>query len=186
MEIRNFDIEGVIEIIPDIYNDIRGHFLETYNKDKFLEKGLHFNFVQDNQSFSRKNVLRGLHFQVPPHAQGKLVRVIQGSALDIAVDIRENSPTRGRYIACVLEGSKNNMLYIPPGFAHGFLALTDTILFYKCTYIYVKESERGIRWNDPELQIDWKIQDPLISEKDSNLPDFKTFRSTFTGGKLIF
>ncbi len=186
MEIRNFDIEGVIEIIPEVFPDARGHFLETYNQDRFDKQGLHFNFVQDNQSYSRKNVLRGLHFQIPPHAQGKLVRVIQGLVFDVAVDIRQDSPTKGKYVSCLLEGSKNNMLYIPPGFAHGFLALTDSILFYKCTHIYVKDSERGIRWNDPEFQIDWKIQDPVISEKDLNLPDFKTFQSTFEGGKLTY
>ncbi|HLF33264.1 MAG TPA: dTDP-4-dehydrorhamnose 3,5-epimerase [Cyclobacteriaceae bacterium] len=175
MEIRSFDIEGVFEIIPDIYRDERGFFFESWNREKFLEKDINLNFVQDNQSFSRKNVLRGLHFQYQPFDQGKLVRVISGRALDIAVDIRTGSPTLGKYISCILDSETNNMLYMPGGFAHGFLALTDAVLFYKCTRTYKKKWEGGILWNDPDLAIDWGINSPVVSDRDNRLPSFKEY-----------
>ena len=183
MEIRNFEIEGVFEIVPRVFSDNRGHFLETYNRDAFLEKGIDLIFVQDNQSFSRKNVLRGIHFQYPPYEQGKLVRVIHGKALDIAVDIRPESSTYGKYVSCILDSEISNMIYIPPGFAHGFVALTDVILFYKCTQTYHKEAESGIIWNDPVLNINWGIDTPVISEKDNELPGFKLIGDIINRGK---
>jgi dTDP-4-dehydrorhamnose 3,5-epimerase len=130
-------------------------------------------FVQDNQSFSYKNVLRGLHFQYEPYSQGKLVRVVTGSVLDVVVDLRKSSPQFGRYFKLVLESSRKNMLYVPPGFAHGFVALEDSIFHYKCTRVYHRESESGILWNDPTLDIDWEVKNPLISAKDKALPSFE-------------
>ncbi len=181
MEIKYFEIDGLFELIPDIFRDERGFFLETFNRDRLLREGIQLDFVQDNQSFSRKNVLRGLHYQSAPHEQGKLVRVITGKALDVAVDIRPGSPTFGKHIRCILDEAINNMFFIPPGFAHGFLALTDIILLYKCTESYQKESEGGIRWNDKDLAIDWGISDPIVSEKDTLLPDFRNYNDKFTG-----
>ena len=185
MEFRYYDIEGVIEVIPDIYRDDRGIFFESFNRDKFLEKGINLNFVQDNQSFSKKNVIRGLHFQYPPFDQSKLVRVIYGKALDVALDIRPDSQTIGKYITCILDSDKNNMLYMPGGFAHGFLALTDIILFYKCTQVYNKDWEGGIIWNDPELAIDWGIPNPVMSQKDKNLPGFSFYKEIINNKKKI-
>lgn len=183
MEIRYFDIEGVFEIVPRIFKDNRGHFLETFNREVLLNKGIDLTFVQDNQSFSLRNVLRGLHFQYPPYEQGKLVRVIQGRALDIAVDINPDSKTYGKYVSCTLDGEISNMIYIPPGFAHGFVALTDVTLFYKCTQTYNKDAESGIRWNDPDLNIDWGIDNPIVSEKDHELSGFKTIGDIFIHGR---
>ena len=182
MEIRYFDIEGVFEIVPRIFTDSRGYFMETYNRDVFLNDGIDLTFVQDNQSFSSRNVLRGLHFQYPPYEQGKMVRVISGKAMDIALDIRPGSKTFGKYVSCILDGETSNMLYIPPGFAHGFIALTDVFLFYKCTQTYHKESESGITWNDPDLNIDWGISTPVVSDKDRALPGFRKITDTFTRG----
>jgi dTDP-4-dehydrorhamnose 3,5-epimerase len=184
MEIRYFDIEGVFEVIPDIYRDNRGLFFESYNREKFLEKGIDLIFLQDNQSFSKKNVIRGLHFQYPPFDQGKLVRVIRGMALEVAVDIRPDSQTMGKYVTCKLDSDKNNMLYMPGGFAHGFLALTDMILFYKCTQSYSKDWEGGIIWNDSELAIDWGILNPVMSEKDKKLPGFSSYRNIIKQKKV--
>lgn len=137
-------------------------------------------FVQDNESKSQKSVLRGLHFQVPPHAQGKLVRVIKGAVNDVAVDLRKHSPFYGKWVSQLLSEENKLMLWIPPGFAHGFVVLEDeTIFSYKCTAYYHKASERGLRWNDPQLNINWGIQDPLLSEKDKNAPLFIDFNSPF-------
>lgn len=182
MEIRYFDIEGVFELVPRVFTDSRGQFLETYNRTSLLEQGIDLTFVQDNQSFSYRNVLRGLHFQYPPYEQGKLVRVISGKAFDVAVDIRPGSETYGRYVSCTLDGTISNMIYIPPGFAHGFVALTDVILFYKCTETYHREAESGIAWNDPDLNIDWGIRNPVVSEKDIELPGFKALGDKFAKG----
>jgi len=173
MEFKHSHIKGLVEIIPSIFNDERGFFFESYSKKRFEENGIPFNFIQDNQSFSHKNVLRGLHFQKEPFAQGKLVRVITGKALDIAVDIRPNSPTFGQWQSFLLESQLNNMIYVPEGFAHGFVALEDTILQYKCTNLYSKISEGGIIWNDSDLNINWGVTDPIISEKDIQLGSFK-------------
>ncbi len=162
------EIPDVIHIQPKIYGDHRGYFFESYHQKLFKENGIDVEFVQDNQSFSQKNVLRGLHFQRPPFAQGKLVRVVSGSVLDVAVDIRRGSPTYGKHITAVLSAELQNMLWIPAGFAHGFLTLEDQTIFqYKCTNYYHKESEEILRWNDPHLAINWQIEQPIVSEKDA-------------------
>lgn len=168
MIIRSFDIEGLLLIEPDIFTDSRGYFLETFNRKRFrLETGLDLEFVQDNESLSQRGVLRGLHFQNAPHAQGKLVRVVRGEVLDVAVDLRRNSKTYGQHHSVVLSGEKKHQFYIPPGFAHGFSVLADdTILSYKCTDYYHPESELTLLWNDPALGIDWRIEDPILSQKD--------------------
>ncbi|GAA4441630.1 dTDP-4-dehydrorhamnose 3,5-epimerase [Ravibacter arvi] len=175
VEIRKTSIDGLVEIFPRYFEDERGLFFESYNINSFERHGLPTNFVQDNQSFSHKGVLRGLHFQVAPFEQGKLVRVIQGRVLDVAVDIRRESPTFGQYELFELDGVRHNMAYIPGGFAHGFLALEDSIFSYKCTNVYDKASERGIRWNDEALGINWGISNPIVSEKDQVLPTFREY-----------
>ena len=169
MEFRESYIKGLFEITPKIFHDERGFFLETYSDKVFKEHGLNMKFVQDNQSFSVKGVLRGLHFQRPPFAQGKLVRVMTGRVLDVAVDLRKDSPTFGKYESVILDSKKSNMLYIPEGFAHGFVALEESIFAYKCTNLYHKESEGGINWADPSLNIDWGIKNPIVSDKDQAL-----------------
>ncbi len=177
MQIRKTSIEGLVEIFPRVFDDERGAFFESYNEEAFQKNGLPTNFVQDNQSFSVKGVLRGLHFQNAPFAQGKLVRVIVGRVIDVAVDIRPESPTFGRYELFELSAEKNNMAYIPEGFAHGFAAVEDSIFSYKCTNLYNKACESGIIWNDPTLNIDWGVANPIISEKDLQLPTFKSLFS---------
>jgi dTDP-4-dehydrorhamnose 3,5-epimerase len=169
MEFRQSSIKGLVEITPRLFRDERGVFFESYTEKLFKENGINAVFVQDNQSFSVKNVLRGLHFQKPPFAQGKLVRVIKGKVLDVAVDIRKDSPTYGQHEAVILDAEKCNMLYVPQGFAHGFLALEESIFAYKCTNYYHKESESGIIWDDPDIKINWGIKNPLISGKDLEL-----------------
>ena len=173
MQIRETSIKGLVELTPRVFRDDRGFFFESYNEGVFKELGLPTNFVQDNQSFSVKGVVRGLHFQNAPFAQGKLVRVISGRVLDIAVDIRPESPTFGKHEVFELRSDTNNMAYIPEGFAHGFVALEDSVFSYKCTNVYNKESESGLLWNDPELGIDWGVADPIVSEKDVILPTLK-------------
>jgi dTDP-4-dehydrorhamnose 3,5-epimerase len=173
MEFRKFAIDGLVEIQPRIFNDSRGYFFESYQYELFKNNGIPEVFVQDNQSFSVKGVVRGLHLQKDPFAQGKLVRVIQGKVLDIAVDLRPGSPTFGQHQSVLLDAEKNNIFYVPPGFAHGFSALEDAVFSYKCTNYYHKESEIGIRWNDPELGIDWGIENPIVSDKDQLLPFLK-------------
>lgn len=175
MQVIKKSIEGLMEIIPTVYKDERGSFFENYNRQLFEAHNLPTHFVQDNQSFSIKGVVRGLHFQRTPYAQGKLVRVITGKVLDIAVDIRPDSPTFGQYEAVELDGERNNMFYIPEGFAHGFAALEDSIFSYKCTNLYHKASEGGIIWNDTELNINWQVSNPVVSEKDVLLPSFKAY-----------
>ncbi|MBA4849163.1 dTDP-4-dehydrorhamnose 3,5-epimerase [Emticicia sp. BO119] len=172
MEFRKTSIEGLIEIFPRIFGDERGYFLESYHKQAFSDNGIPFDFVQDNQSLSSAGVLRGLHFQREPHAQGKLVRVIIGKALDVAVDLRPGSPTFGKHEKFLLDAKTQNMVFIPAGFAHGFLALEQCLFTYKCTNFYNKASEGGIIWNDPDLAIDWGIENPNISQKDLELPRF--------------
>jgi dTDP-4-dehydrorhamnose 3,5-epimerase len=174
MEVIAAPIEGLLLIKPKVYNDERGVFFETFNRNDFKNAGLSLDFVQDNQSVSAKHVLRGLHFQVAPYEQGKLVRVASGEILDVAVDIRKNSKTYLKHYAVVLDSKNNQMLWIPPGFAHGFLVLKDdTVVTYKCTAPYNKEAERGIRWNDPEIGIDWGINNLVLSDKDKALPFVK-------------
>lgn len=174
MQIRETSIAGLVEIFPRVFQDDRGFFFESYNEEIFKKLGLPTNFVQDNQSFSIKGVVRGLHFQNAPYAQGKLVRVISGRVLDVAVDIRPESPTFGKHEVFELRSDTNNMAYVPEGFAHGFVALEDSVFSYKCTNVYNKGAESGLLWNDPDLGIDWGVENPVVSEKDIILPSFKT------------
>ena len=174
------NLEGCFVLEPKIIKDDRGYFMESYNESTFQKVlGIKIHFVQDNQSFSSKGVLRGLHYQVGEHSQSKLVRVLTGEILDVAVDIRSDSKTYGNYFSVVLSAENQKQLFIPAGFAHGFVVLSETAtLFYKCDNFYHKESEGGIIFNDPELNIDWgeESKDWIISEKDKNLPLFKNSR----------
>ena len=181
MDITTFDIQGPLLIKPRIFHDDRGYFYESYNAPVFNRNGISAVFVQDNQSSSLKNVLRGLHFQAPPLDQGKLVRVVKGAVYDVAVDIRKGSPTYGQHLKVELTEENKYMFWIPPGFAHGFLSLeNDTLFLYKCTNVYDKQSEGGLLWNDPDLNIDWGVSEPLVSEKDMELSAWKNFNSPFT------
>ncbi len=172
-------INDVILITPRVYKDERGYFMESYNQQK-VDKLIKDRFVQDNESLSYKNVLRGLHFQLPPYAQAKLIRVIKGSILDVAVDLRQNSSTYGKHYKNILTGENKKQLYIPKGCAHGFLSLEDdTILNYKCSDYYRADSESSIVWNDPDLSIDWGILDPILAEKDRLAENFATFENPF-------
>lgn len=180
MEIIETHINDLLIIKPRVFEDTRGYFFESYNADVFNKHGINTSFVQDNQSLSHTGVLRGLHFQAPPFAQGKLVRVIKGAVLDIAVDIRKKSPTYGQHVAVELTEENKTMFYIPEGFAHGFSTLRDhTIFSYKCTNVYNKESEGCVLWNDKELNINWNINEPILSDKDINGTPFKNFISPF-------
>jgi dTDP-4-dehydrorhamnose 3,5-epimerase len=167
MEISESKIKGLMVIKPRVFEDPRGYFFESYNRDNFIKAGMNLDFVQDNQSLSHRGVLRGLHFQGPPFAQGKLVRVITGSVFDVAVDIRKGSPTYGQWFGMELNETNKMMMYIPEGFAHGFATLKDNTIFsYKCTNFYNKASEDCLLWNDKALNIEWPLNDPLLSEKD--------------------
>ncbi len=180
MEIIKTPIEGLLIIIPNVIVDERGHFFESWSKLMYQSIGLDVDFVQDNQSLSQKGVLRGLHFQNPPFEQGKLVRVIKGAVIDLALDIRKDSATYGQHFAVNLSEENKKILWIPPGFAHGFVALKDdTIFSYKCSAIYNKDSEEALAWDDPDLNIDWQVESPLISEKDMINSCFKDFKSQF-------
>jgi dTDP-4-dehydrorhamnose 3,5-epimerase len=170
MQIKTTGIEGLVEIIPNVYGDNRGWFYEFYKEEAFHKNGITTRFVQENQSFSKKGVVRGLHLQLPPFQQAKLVSVIVGKVMDVVVDVRKGSKTFGQVYYCLLEAEKHNMLMVPEGFAHGFAALEDSIFFYKCSNFYNKESETGIVWNDPQLKINWSVSNPLLSEKDCLLP----------------
>jgi len=179
MILEKTNIEDIILLTPRVYKDDRGYFMESYNQKK-VEILIKDQFVQDNESESHKNVLRGLHFQVPPHAQSKLLRVIKGSILDIAVDLRKESSTYGKYFKHILSGENKKQLYIPVGFAHGFLSLEDnTILNYKCSDYYDANAEASILWNDPDLAIDWGIDNPILAEKDQLAENFVTFENPF-------
>jgi dTDP-4-dehydrorhamnose 3,5-epimerase len=173
MQIKETGIQGLVEIIPSIFHDDRGWFFESYKEEILKKHGLPTHFPQENMSFSKKGVIRGMHFQRAPYQQGKLVSVTKGRVLDIAIDLRRDSPTfRGIYY-CELDSKKHNMLMIPEGFAHGFAALEDDTYFqYKCTNVYSKAHEAGIVWNDPDLKIEWPVSSPLVSEKDRQLPKF--------------
>jgi len=180
MNIKKTDLPGLLVIEPRIFDDERGYFFESYNLPLFKESGIDVNFLQDNESMSAKGVLRGLHFQEPPFEQGKLVRVARGAVLDVSVDIRTDSPTFGKWLGYELSEQNKRMLWIPPGFAHGFVSLSEhTIFIYKCTKLYNRESENSILWNDPELNIDWGIQKPLVSDKDKSAPLFRDLVSPF-------
>lgn len=180
MEITETKLKGCFIIQPKVFEDDRGHFFESYNADVFKKAGLNLQFVQDNQSLSNTGVLRGLHFQNPPFAQGKLVRVITGAVYDVAVDIRKDSPTYGQHVGIELSGQNKTMFYIPEGFAHGFLTLQDNTIFsYKCTNVYNKPSEGCVLWNDPDLGINWNVSNPVLSAKDMEGTLFKDFISAF-------
>ena len=182
MTFKETSIPGLILIEPKVFRDDRGYFLESFNKKTFSEAGITADFVQDNQSFSNRGTLRGLHGQADPFAQGKLVRVIQGRVIDIAVDIRKNSSTYGQHVSVELTGDNFKMLWIPPGFLHGFSTLEDNTIFtYKVTNLYDRTSEIGVKWNDPDLNIDWGIgeNEAILSDKDQILPLFKDFKSPF-------
>lgn len=173
-------MKGPLVLQPRVFFDQRGYFFESYNKEAFSQAGLNMEFVQDNQSMSQKGALRGLHFQAPPFAQGKLVRVVRGAVYDVIVDIRSSSPTFGRHYGIELSENNFTMLWIPEGFAHGFSTLEDNTVFqYKCTQVYNKASEGGILWNDPELEIDWKTENPILSEKDLQLPALNNITTPF-------
>ena len=173
-EFKRLEIPGVILITPKVFSDERGFFMESYKESEFKANGINFEFKQDNHSKSSKNVLRGLHYQLEPYAQGKLVRVITGKIFDVAVDIRKGSPTFGKWVSAELSEDNKKMLWIPPGFAHGFLSLEDnTNVLYKSTNEYNKESERGILWNDPEIDIKWPFDNPVLSDKDKKHPILK-------------
>jgi dTDP-4-dehydrorhamnose 3,5-epimerase len=178
MKIIPTKIPDVLIIEPQVFKDNRGYFVETYNQAKFEANGLKYNFVQDNQSFSQHGTIRGLHFQTGEYAQAKLVRAMQGTVLDVAVDFRENSPTKGQYVAVELSDTNFRQLLIPRGFAHGFAVLSETAIFaYKCDNIYHKDSEAGILYSDTELHIDWKIptDKQIISDKDQTWPTLQEY-----------
>lgn len=171
---KKLEIDGLLLVEPRVFADERGFFLESYKESDFFENGMPYKFVQDNHSLSQKNVIRGLHYQLNPKAQGKLVRVIKGEVLDVAVDIRKSSPSFLKWIGITLSEENNNMLFIPPGFAHGFVSLTDDVhLVYKCTEEYDPNLDTGIRWDDPGIGIDWPVEDVIVSEKDKLLPYLK-------------
>jgi len=170
MEVKETGFEGLLEIIPSINYDSRGWFFEMYNEETFRKLNINYRFVQQNHSYSLKRVIRGLHFQLPPHAQAKLVTVIKRKVLDVVVDIRRGSKTFSKVYYCVLDSEKRNSLMVPEGFAHGFAALEDTLFAYQCNRTYNREAEGGIVWNDPDLQIDWQTENPILSSKDSSLP----------------
>ena len=175
-------ISGVIIIEPTVFEDARGYFLESYNQKKFEEVVGKTSFMQDNESKSSKGVLRGLHFQKPPFQQAKLVRCIEGEVLDVAVDIRKNSKTYGKYVAVLLSGKNKHQLFVPRGFAHGFLVLSDSATFaYKVDNSYAPDHDAGIRWNDKKLNIQWGLEESevLVSSKDAELPFFLEFDSPF-------
>lgn len=177
-------IPDLLILEPAVYRDERGLFMETYNQRLLSEHGFNEIFVQDNESVSRKGVIRALHFQVPPMAQGKLVRVVRGSVLDIAVDIRVGSPWYKQYEKVLLSEENGRMFWLPPGFAHGFVALEDNTVFsYKCTNLYSKEHEGAIRWNDPDINIEWGIDTPVMSHRDAEAPLFRDYPGAFIYGK---
>jgi dTDP-4-dehydrorhamnose 3,5-epimerase len=172
-------IPDVIIIEPNVFEDERGFFMEFYRKNVFSENGIEYDFKQDNHSYSKKGVLRGIHYQLEPYSQGKLVRCIRGRVFDVAVDLRIGSPWFKRYVAVELSAENKKMIWIPPGFGHAFLALEDSEIIYKVTEIYNPSAERGIRWDDPEISIDWPIKNPILSQKDKNFPFLKDAEINF-------
>lgn len=182
MPFHSTDIPGLLLFEPKVFSDNRGYFFESYNERVFREQGIDLRFVQDNQSSSSYGVIRGLHYQLHPHAQAKLVRVLQGKILDVAVDIRKNSPTYGRTFAIELSDENKKQLFIPAGFAHGFSVLSEKAeVLYKCDAFYDKESDAGIRFDDPTLNIDWKVPvgKTIISDKDKMLPTLAECKNSF-------
>lgn len=182
MPFKETGIQGLYVFEPKVLSDERGYFYESYNENIFNDFGITSRFVQDNQSYSKKNTIRGLHYQLNPNAQAKLVRVIYGEVLDVAVDLRRHSPTYGKHFSVRLSADNHLQLYIPRGFAHGYSVLSETaIFFYKCDGFYHKESERGILYNDPDLAIDWLVneQDAIVSQKDKLNVSFHSAESNF-------
>jgi dTDP-4-dehydrorhamnose 3,5-epimerase len=170
------DVPGVLLVEPQVFEDARGFFLETYHRDKYAAAGITATFVQDNHSHSTRGTLRGLHAQ-HAHAQGKLVRAVRGEMFDVAVDIRVGSPSFGRWTGATLSGTNFRQLYIPPGFAHGFCVLSDEVdVEYKCTDLYAPGDEITVAWNDPEIGIDWPVRDPILSAKDRDAPPLSALR----------
>ena len=183
MEVIKTKIPGVVIIEPRLFPDARGYFFESFSKREFEEKVGKIDFVQDNESKSSYGVLRGLHFQKPPYAQSKLVRVVKGAVLDVAVDIRKGSPTFGQHVAVELTEDNHRQFFIPRGFAHGFAVLTDEVIFqYKCDNFYAPASEGAIAWDDPDLGIDWRVpaEKVILSEKDRRHPRLKEIESPFS------
>jgi dTDP-4-dehydrorhamnose 3,5-epimerase len=179
-EFRPLDLPGVIVVEPRVYSDERGFFLETYRRSDFVAGGIADPFVQDNHSRSSRGVLRGLHYQKAPKAQGKLVRCLAGRIFDVAVDIRKGSPAYGRWTGIELTGDNRRMLYVPPGFAHGFLVLSDHAdVTYKCTGEFSPEDERGIIWNDPDIGVRWQLADPVLSGRDAKHPRLRDADNDF-------
>lgn len=170
MQIIQTRIAGLLEIIPQVYHDNRGWFFEFYKEAPFREHGISYTFSQENVSFSQKGVVRGLHFQHNPWQQAKLVSVLQGKVMDIVVDLRKGSATFGESYSCILDDVRHNLLMVPDGFAHGFAALEDSVFLYKSSGPYNREAESGILWNDPDLNIQWPFDNPILSEKDMKLP----------------
>jgi dTDP-4-dehydrorhamnose 3,5-epimerase len=171
---KRLGIPSVVLIEPEVFEDDRGFFMETYRRPDFAAAGIKESFVQENHSRSTKGVLRGLHYQNPPFAQGKLVRVVTGDIFDVAVDIRKGSPTWGKWVGVILSEANKNILYVPAGLAHGFCVLSPIAeVVYKTTSVYSAESEAGIVWDDADLNIEWPVKDPILSEKDRRLPAFK-------------
>jgi dTDP-4-dehydrorhamnose 3,5-epimerase len=180
LKVTRTEISGLLVIQPDIFNDDRGYFFESFSQKKYKELGVSDEFVQDNISKSKIGTVRGLHYQVGDNIQGKLCQVIEGEVLDVAVDIRFNSPTFGKHFSLILNSELKNQLWIPVGFAHGFSVLSDEVVFsYKCTNYYSKVDERAILFNDPDLNIDWKIEKPIVSEKDLKASKFKNIEKDF-------
>ena len=182
MNVIKTAIDGVVILGPRVFEDARGYFFESYNKKAFDSEVYPVDFVQDNESCSSYGVMRGLHFQRPPHAQAKLVRCVRGKVLDVAVDIRKGSPTYGKHVSCLLTEENHRQFFIPRGFAHGFAVLSDTAVFqYKCDNYYCPEADGGISIIDPSLDIDWgmALEDALLSDKDKNHPLLKDFDSPF-------
>ena len=173
MQVKETGFDGLVELIPAVFSDNRGWFYEFYKESTLKDAGIDLSFPQENLSFSQKGVIRGLHFQRAPHGQAKLVTVISGSVLDVVVDLRANSRTFGKVYSCNLDSRRKNMLMVPEGFAHGFAALEDSIFYYKCSTVYNKASESGIVWNDAQLNIQWPVSEPLVSDKDKVLPSFE-------------
>ncbi len=182
MKILDTPLDDLKMIEPDVYTDQRGYFFESYNLDRYARSGIGFEFVQDNESLSGRGVVRGLHYQLAPHSQTKLVRVVSGCVFDVAVDLRKGSPSFGKWFGIELSGDNKRQLLIPAGFAHGFSVLSTTVIFvYKCDRPYLKQAERGIRFNDPFLGIDWKIpvEEQIVSEKDLLAPLFRKAEMNF-------
>ena len=173
MHIKETGFDGLIEFIPTLFHDDRGWFYEFYKETSFKQFGIDMKFPQENLSFSKKGVIRGLHFQLPPFAQAKLATVISGSVLDVVVDLRKGSARFGEVYVCKLDSTRRNMLLVPEGFAHGFAALEDSIFFYKCSNVFHKPSESGVLWSDPQLNIQWPVDEAIVSEKDKLLPTFE-------------